>query len=390
MWPQGVAARRNEPMNKLVVSRYQGIDSLPPAYLPLFDAAGMTSFFFSHDWFGNFEATILGPGEKSRVYGVEVSTATRIPVAALVTRLGRKEESFSAPTRLEALGNYYTSLHGVVVGPDADGRAAVEALVDALTADRRLWDVLDLQPLDAKQIHDGILTSLLRRRGLVVQTYFCFGNWYLEVADRTFAEYFSGLSSGLRKNIPYYTRKLERSPLSRIEIVTKAEQLDQALQDYEKVYNSSWKVPEPFPAFIPGLVRTAAKNGWLRFGFVYVEGEAAAAQIWIVHGGTASIYKVAYDARFSKLSVGTILTAKLMQHVIDVDRVTVVDYLTGDDDYKKEWMSHRRERWGVVAFNPLRLRGAWQAIRNIGGRAMKRLAKTFRPARTKPPADVGK
>jgi len=41
-----------------------------------------------------------------------------------------------------------------------------------------------------------------------------------------------------------------------------------------------------------------------------------------------------------------VLTAALMQHALDVDRVQTVDYLIGDDAYKREWMSHRREPAG--------------------------------------------
>lgn len=54
-------------------------------------------------------------------------------------------------------------------------------------------------------------------------------------------------------------------------------------------------------------------------------------------GKTASIYKLAYQDKFADLSVGSILTARLMQHVIDIDGVTHVDYLTGDDAYKRDW-----------------------------------------------------
>ena len=35
---------------------------------------------------------------------------------------------------------------------------------------------------------------------------------------------------------------------------------------------------------------------------------------------------------------------KLMRHVIDVDQVREVDFGSGDDAYKKDWMSDRRER----------------------------------------------
>lgn len=363
-------------MKPLDVVCHEGMEALPTSYRPLFEAAGGRSFFVSESWFANFERTVLKAPDKARVYGVENAGS---PTAALVMRLARPGEGFCAPVRMEALGNYYTSLYGVVSDGASHDSKSIEALAAALGSGRQPWDVLDLQPLDEQGSLYHELPGLLRRRGLVVQTYFCFGNWYLEVGGRRYAEYFAERSSSLRKNIPYYTRKLERNPRSRVEIITGGEQLERVLRDYESVYNSSWKVPEPFPEFIPGLVRTAARNGWLRFGIVYVEDEAAAAQIWIVHAGTASIYKVAYDARFAKLSVGTILTAKMMEHVIDVDRVDVVDYLTGDDDYKKEWMSHRRERWGIVAFNPRRLRGALQALRNIGGRALKNVLKRRRP-----------
>ena len=355
----------NQPLQ---VVRHEGMRALPDGYAALFEAAGRQSFFVSNSWFTNFERSVLPASQQARIYGVEDAGT---PTAALVTRIVRRGEGFWAPVRLEALGNYYTSLHELVAAPEQDNRGAIEALAQALGSGTRDWDLLDLQPLDVQSQLYRELPDLLRRRGLVVQTYFCFGNWYLEVSGQPYASYFAGRSSSLRKNIPYYTRKLERNPRSRVEIVTGGEHVERALRDYEKVYNSSWKVPEPFPRFIPGLVRTAADDGWLRFGLVYVDDQPAAAQIWIVHGGIASIYKVAYDERFSKLSVGTILTAKLMEHVIDVDKVSVVDYLTGDDDYKKDWMSHRRERWGIVAFNPRRIRGAWQAIRNIGGRALK-------------------
>jgi CelD/BcsL family acetyltransferase involved in cellulose biosynthesis len=112
-------------------------------------------------------------------------------------------------------------------------------------------------------------------------------------------------------------------------------------------------------------------------GVVHVDGEPAAAQFWIVHNGRALIYKLAYDERFADLSIGTILTATLMQHVIDIDRVVQVDYLTGDDAYKKDWMSGRRERWGILALNPRTLRGALAIARHVGGRAIKRAFQLF-------------
>jgi CelD/BcsL family acetyltransferase involved in cellulose biosynthesis len=95
-----------------------------------------------------------------------------------------------------------------------------------------------------------------------------------------------------------------------------------------------------------------AERGWLRLGIAYYDDVPVAAQLWIVSHGRAVIYKLAHDEDVARLSVGTVLTAFLMAHVLDVDQVREVDYLIGDDVYKKDWMSHRRERWGIVAYNP--------------------------------------
>jgi CelD/BcsL family acetyltransferase involved in cellulose biosynthesis len=124
----------------------------------------------------------------------------------------------------------------------------------------------------------------------------------------------------------------------------------------------SWKTPEPFPAFVPGLIRMLARKGQLRLGLAYVDGVAAAAQVWIVSNAKASIYKLAHDEKYSKLSVGTLLTNHLLRHALDVDEVSEVDYLSGDDPYKQSWMACRRERYGIVGYNPRTAKGFAGAI----------------------------
>jgi CelD/BcsL family acetyltransferase involved in cellulose biosynthesis len=74
-----------------------------------------------------------------------------------------------------------------------------------------------------------------------------------------------------------------------------------------------------------------------------------------------------------------LLTALLMEHVIEVDKVAEVDYLIGDDPYKKTWMSHRRERWGVIAYNPRSLAGLAGWTREALARLVKSAgARLFR------------
>jgi hypothetical protein len=55
----------------------------------------------------------------------------------------------------------------------------------------------------------------------------------------------------------------------------------------------------------------------------------------------------------------------MFQHALEKDRVAEIDYLTGDDPYKSAWMSHRRERIGLIASNLRSPRGAWSAAREL-------------------------
>ena len=214
--------------------------------------------------------------------------------------------------------------------------------------------------------------------GLIPQTYFCFGNHYLQVNQRSFADYFQSLPSKLKNTISRKQKQFEKTAENRIVVYRDTGALDKGLDDYERIYRASWKIEEPHPQFIRGMCRTFAHLGWLRLGIAYLGEQPIAAQIWIVHGGIANIYKLAYDENFAKLSAGSILTKFLMQAVIDDEKVKEVDYLTGDDAYKKDWMSNRRERWGIIAFNRRTPYGLIAAARHSGGRLARRIIDATR------------
>ena len=74
-------------------------------------------------------------------------------------------------------------------------------------------------------------------------------------------------------------------------------------------------------------------------------------------GGKATIYKLHYDEAYKDFSVGTILTAYMMEHVIQVDNVDEVDFGRGDEVYKQAWTSQPRPMGGFVAFNPSTVMG---------------------------------
>jgi len=298
------------------------------------------------------------------------------PSLALVMCCHAPSKAFLSPKILSPVANYYTSLFGPVTSSAPQNlEVDLNILIQEIVNERPRWDMVDLHPLEISSTTFTILKNTFRTQRMAVQTYFCFGNWYLDVNGRSFEEYFETLPARLKKTISRKTKKLNDSTEWEIKIVTTSTELAKYIAIFEDIYNSSWKNPEPHPDFIPGLIRICAEQGWLRLGIAYIDNQPAAAQIWIVSNGVASIYKLAYIDKYSQYSIGTILTARLMEHVIDTDKVREVDYLTGDDEYKKDWMSHRRERWGLIAFNLHTPTGILAAIKHLGGSILKRIFK---------------
>jgi hypothetical protein len=280
---------------------------------------------------------------------------------------------------LRSLSNYYSSLYGAV-GSRLPSPGCWTALAQAMRQ-HPLGGLVDLHPLENQGLVVQALAPALRVAGYWVDRYACFGNWFLPITHASFEDYAGSLPSALRHGIARGRRRLQRAGGFGLHVAqVPGAGLEAAIADYETVYRQSWKSLEPCPSFMPELARMAARLGWLRLGVLHLQGQPIAAQVWLVHGGKANIYKLAYVQGFERFSPGSVLTAALMQHVIDVDKVCEVDYLTGDDAYKKDWMRQRRERIGLVAFHPLRPRGLLAAARHFSGKAWRRL----RPAATRP------
>ena len=349
------------------VTVYDSLDELPPGCGPLFEEAGKASFFLTLAWFRNLAGQALPEDCRARIYVVHEGDDVR-GILPMKFATG----SWLSSRKLEALSNYYSSLFM----PLAASADCLQTIVDEIASER--WDSVDLHPMVQDSPFFGGLVVAMKRSGMSVQQYCCFGNWYMKVDGRSYKDYSNALPSKLRNTLKRKGKQFS-TMASRMEIVTGINGVDRAIAAYQKVYGSSWKMPEPHPGFMPGLIRLCAEHGWLRLGLAYLDEEPIAAQLWIVKDGIASIYKLAYDEKFSRLSAGSLLTAKLMEHVIDVDRVIEVDYLTGDDDYKKDWMSDRRERWGIIAYNRLTLRGIFMS----GLTLMKGYAKNIIGTRRK-------
>jgi hypothetical protein len=359
---------------------YQSLEALPNSYQKLFEINNQgSSFFSSYAWFDNLVRNSLRIEHAMRFFGLEGESDGAVYALAPMCFSSSAQRWF-APSKLVAASNYYSSLfHLIQDDADPSANENINHLIRGIIDDTPQWDCVDLHPMAVDTVQFASIEQAFRDAGASTQRYFCFGNWYLKVDGRSFQEYLNSVPSRLRNTIERKSRQLEKSHGLNIKLVQTEAECDVALAAFERVYLSSWKQPEAHPLFISGLMQTCARQGCLRVGIAYINDQAVAAQLWIVYRGVASIYKLAYDEQFATYSIGSILTAHMMRHVIDIDHVKEVDYLTGDDEYKKDWMSDRRERWGVMAFNQATLKGKLTGLWHLGRQALKRRLNQIKP-----------
>ncbi len=334
---------------------------------PPVDDGRSADLFYTLRWYQHLARCGIEPEEG--LYVACVAGADGTPAWMLPLQLRRQARAAVFGRSLASLSNYYSSLFGPVGDPARVTPAGCEAFARALRREVPGSGVVDLQPLDAEAPFTAMLERALDAAGYRTSRYFCFGNWYLPVQGRRWSELEARISSRQRNTVRRARKKLEDAGPYTLQIhQTPGPALDAAIADYEAIYAHSWKQAEPYPEFVPGLCRWTAEQGWLRLGVVRVGDVPVAAQIWFVHQRRALIFKLAYDEGHKRLSAGSVLTTELMRQVVDVDQVEEIDYLTGDDAYKAEWMSHRRERVGLLAFSRTSVPGLAAWARHLLGR----------------------
>lgn len=256
---------------------------------------------------------------------------------------------------LQAMSNFYTQDYALIsVSNEISNSEIMSHIFSYMKDEKPKWNKIDLKFVMKSFVDNSHILTALRNNSFYAENYFMYQNWYLSLENRDFEQYYSERPSKLKNTIKRKEKKLAKEYGYEIKIFTQlGNDLDQAIQEYTNIYNKSWKNPEPFQAFTPELIKCAAELGILRLGVIYVEGNAAAAQIWITTKVKTLIYKLACDERYGKLSAGSILSRELFRVAIDEDKVKEIDYGVGSEPYKRDWMESVRELHGICALNML-------------------------------------
>jgi Acetyltransferase (GNAT) domain len=245
-----------------------------------------------------------------------------------------------------ALANWYNFHWRPIFTGAQDEVTKLALLREAAATLSRQTRRLTLSPLPDEDHSATLIANAFGQTGWVAFRSKCDNNHILRVNGRSFDAYWNDRPGRLKNTVK---RKGKTGIVSiRIEREFKPE----SWADYERVYAKSWKPHEGSPDFLRQLAQSEGMAGALRLGLAYIDGQPVAAQFWTVENGSALIHKLAYDERHVQASPGTLLSAAMFQHALDVDRVDLVDYGTGSDAYKAEWMDAERPRFRLELFWP--------------------------------------
>ncbi len=307
---------------------------LPKSSDLLFTQAEEDSLFFSRPWFENLVANALEDKQKLLLACV-IEKESVLAILPLITHDNKKWTS---------LHHLYTSLFTLLL-VDNNQQAIINCLAKGLS--QLPFDSLSLEPIAKDDDNLNKLKLAMESQGLSCYRYARFFNWFHPLQGQSFAGYMQARPSKVRNTIARKQRKLEREYDYEIKLHAHSD-VQQAMADYHAVYNASWKATEQHENVLKGLINNFSEKGWVRLAILYIGDQPVAAQIWFVVHKKASIFKLAYDEEWKHYSPGSILTRFLMETVIDTDKVKEIDFLTGNDRYKQDWMGERRQRWRLV------------------------------------------
>ena len=311
---------------------YSDWDQLPESANALFEQGEKDSIFFSRPWFECLAATAL-KDDHTMVLACVMVGDTVMAILPLMESAGNKA--------WYSLRHGFTPLYSLLLADD-DQERVLSCLTQALS--QLPVNGLLLEPVAEDDSKLNGLQRSLETAGFSCEHIFRHYNWIYRLQGQTYEEYMAVRPAQLRNTISRKKRKLEREHGYEIRLFT-GDEVPRRMSDYYEVYDASWKQNEINNAgFQDCFVESFSRAGWSRLAILYVKGQPVAAQLWFVHDGKASIFRLAYDKAWKKYSTGSILTSFLMEYVIDTDRVEEIDFLTGNDAYKQDWMSERRER----------------------------------------------
>ncbi len=190
-----------------------------------------------------------------------------------------------------------------------------------------------------------------------------------------------------RNNIGYYDRALQKVYQVEVGVVSREAELDDEMTRlfdlHQRRWNQRW-LPGVFGGrrvrrFHRDAARALLEQNALRLYSLKLDGETRASLYCFAFGDRTCYYQGGFEPTLAKWSLGTVLTARVLQDAIAEGRTTF-DFLRGDEPYKAKWTQtvcvNRRRllvKQGGLPLSPLARRvQAWEWAAEVGAKRWMR------------------
>jgi CelD/BcsL family acetyltransferase involved in cellulose biosynthesis len=246
--------------------------------------------------------------------------------------------------------NWHTPAYGPVACDGDAARALADAVVEGAPS---VLDVSFLDPADpfAEAILDGARDSRRRVIGRPVLR-----SPYVAL-DGDFASFEATLDSKFKREAKRRRRKLGEEGEVTVAFEDGRADLMRLLDEGFAIERSGWKAERgtaiaqsaETDGFYREVATWAAERGWLRLGFLRLDGRAIAFSYSLVLSGTVYVVKVGFDSELRRYAPGTILTREAIERAYS-QGLSCYDFLGAEDRYKLDWTNDVHERVRVQAF----------------------------------------
>ena len=366
---------------------FENFSELPENYRPIIEQREAMGFFHGESWL-DFQLTFQWEESQLQLFAVEDGAGRPLLLVPLRSTIYDGAVPFART--LASIGHTENFSELNLVFDSALDEIQRNSIVTALFSYFRTMplpaEVVRLWPAERNGGLASMIDAALRKAGFWVQPYANSFNWYEDTRGKSWQDYLSDRSQNHRHNIRRRRRDLEKSGSMELHLYTSdntTEEIQQGIDDYIIATVESWKSPSSLVSRgMLALMRMTGREDCLRIGILKYEGRPIAGQFWIVSAGVAHAMRISHNEDYKQLSPGVVLTAFVVEHLLDVDHVNLIDFGLGDDDYKKKWVQSRRDYDGFIAFNPGTPRGMFFGAQHIVGKrlkpAVRMLLKPFR------------
>jgi CelD/BcsL family acetyltransferase involved in cellulose biosynthesis len=156
----------------------------------------------------------------------------------------------------------------------------------------------------------------------------------------THAEFLTQLNPRTRQRLRRQARKLCDEKHARLEKFVSPEHVQRFVSQVDEIYRDTWQAKlvgycHRDPEFHCRFLTRISERGWLRSYTLVVDQQPVAYLLGYQHGGIYYYYEIGYRQQWADDSPGAVLTYLFIEELFQEDPPQLVDYLVGDQPYKR-------------------------------------------------------